>query len=165
MQAWIAIWPGTVAVRAAHGASSSATWRHGAIECRRPWRHMALVDPNGGQPALPCDRRGLELARHASDLTFRASDPLPVARCLILGATTPTCARRARTCATAASRTSGDGPAGRTAWLDPSVDLDGALELVRPLPDGRVEIYAVSARVNNARSQDADLTEPLSASA
>ena len=33
------------------------------------------------------------------------------------------------------------------------------------LPDGRLEVYAVSPRVNNARNQDADLTEPLTASA
>jgi putative SOS response-associated peptidase YedK len=56
-----------------------------------------------------------------------------------------------------------DGSAAEAAWLDPSVDLDGALELARPLPDGRLEVYAVSPRVNNARNQDADLTEPLTA--
>ena len=58
-----------------------------------------------------------------------------------------------------------DGPQAEAAWLDPSVDLDGALELVRPLPDGHLEVYAVSPRVNNVRNQDADLTEPLTASA
>ena len=58
-----------------------------------------------------------------------------------------------------------DGPQAEAAWLDPGVDLDGALELVRPLPDGHVEVYAVSPRVNNVRNQDADLTEPLTASA
>jgi putative SOS response-associated peptidase YedK len=58
-----------------------------------------------------------------------------------------------------------DGPEAEAAWLDPGVDLDGALELVRPLPDGRLEVYAVSPRVNNARNQDVDLTEPLTASA
>ena len=52
-----------------------------------------------------------------------------------------------------------DGPEAEAAWLDPGVDLDGALELVRPLPDGRLEVYAVSSRVNNARNQDVDLTE------
>ena len=56
-----------------------------------------------------------------------------------------------------------DGPEAEAAWLDPGVDLDGALELVRPLPDGRLEVYAVSPRVNNARNHDADLTEPLTA--
>jgi putative SOS response-associated peptidase YedK len=54
-----------------------------------------------------------------------------------------------------------DGPDAEAAWLNPDVDLDGALELARPLPDGRLEVYAVSTRVNNARHQDADLTEPL----
>ena len=58
-----------------------------------------------------------------------------------------------------------DGPEAEAAWLDPGVDLDGALEWVRPLPDGRLEVYAVSSRVNNARNQDVDLTEPLTASA
>jgi hypothetical protein len=29
-----------------------------------------------------------------------------------------------------------DGPGAEAAWLDPGVDPDGALELVRPLPDG-----------------------------
>ena len=40
-----------------------------------------------------------------------------------------------------------------------------ALELVRPLRYGHLEVYAVSPRVNNVRNQDADLTEPLTASA
>ena len=30
-------------------------------------------------------------------------------------------------------------------------------------PNGRLEVYPVSARVNNARNQDDDLTEPLTA--
>jgi putative SOS response-associated peptidase YedK len=34
----------------------------------------------------------------------------------------------------------------------------------RLLPDGRWEVYAVSPRVKNVRNQDADLTEPLTAS-
>ena len=54
-----------------------------------------------------------------------------------------------------------DGPRAE-ASLDPGVDLDGALELVRPLPDGRLEVYAVSPRVNNGHNEDADLTQPLS---
>jgi putative SOS response-associated peptidase YedK len=58
-----------------------------------------------------------------------------------------------------------DGPEAEAASLDPGVDLDGALELVRPLPDGRLEVCAVSRRVNNPRNQRADLTEPLTASA
>jgi hypothetical protein len=44
-----------------------------------------------------------------------------------------------------------DSPGAEAAWLDPGVDLGGTLELVRPLPDGRLEVYAVSPRVNNAR--------------
>jgi putative SOS response-associated peptidase YedK len=58
-----------------------------------------------------------------------------------------------------------DGREAETAWLDPGLEFDGALELVAPLPDGQLEVYAVSPRVNNARNQDADLTEPLTASA
>jgi putative SOS response-associated peptidase YedK len=58
-----------------------------------------------------------------------------------------------------------DGPEAEAAWLDPGVDVDGALELVRPLPERRLEVYAVWPRVNNVRNQDADLTEPLTASA
>jgi putative SOS response-associated peptidase YedK len=36
-----------------------------------------------------------------------------------------------------------DGPAAEPAWLDPAADLDAVLELVRPLPDGRLEVYAL----------------------
>jgi putative SOS response-associated peptidase YedK len=46
-----------------------------------------------------------------------------------------------------------DVPEAEAAWLDPGADLDGALELVRPLPDGRLEAYAVSPPVNNARDR------------
>ena len=41
------------------------------------------------------------------------------------------------------------------------MDLDGALELVRPFPDGRFEVYPVSTAVNNARNEGLELTEPL----
>ena len=46
-----------------------------------------------------------------------------------------------------------DGPQAEAAWPDPSVDLDGALELVRPLPDGHLEVYAVSPRVNTSATR------------
>jgi putative SOS response-associated peptidase YedK len=36
-----------------------------------------------------------------------------------------------------------DGPAADAAWLDPDVDLDAALEFVRPLPDGLLESIPV----------------------
>jgi putative SOS response-associated peptidase YedK len=54
-----------------------------------------------------------------------------------------------------------DGPDAEAAWLSPKVDLDGALELVHPFPDGRLEVYPVSAQVNNARNEGLELTEPL----
>jgi hypothetical protein len=44
-----------------------------------------------------------------------------------------------------------------------TVDLDGALELVDPFPDGRFQVYPVSPRVNNARNEGLELTEPLQA--
>ena len=54
-----------------------------------------------------------------------------------------------------------DGPDAEAAWLSANVDLDGALELVRPSPDGRLEVYPVSSRVNNARNEGVELIEPL----
>ena len=54
-----------------------------------------------------------------------------------------------------------DGPDAEAAWLSPDVDLDGALELVHPFPDGRLEVYPVSPRVNNARNEGLELTEHL----
>ena len=41
-------------------------------------------------------------------------------------------------------------PAEQAAWLSPSVDLDGAIELARPLPEGSLEIAAVSQELNAA---------------
>jgi putative SOS response-associated peptidase YedK len=54
-----------------------------------------------------------------------------------------------------------DGPDAEAAWLSADVDLAGALELVKPFPDGRLEVYPVSPRVNTARHQGLELTEPL----
>jgi SOS response associated peptidase (SRAP) len=54
-----------------------------------------------------------------------------------------------------------NGSDAEAAWLDPDVDLEGALELVRPLPAGLLEVYPVSARVNNPRNQRVELDEPL----
>ena len=42
-----------------------------------------------------------------------------------------------------------DGPEAEAAWLHPSVDLDGALELIRPLPEGRLAIAAVPPPVRD----------------
>ena len=41
-------------------------------------------------------------------------------------------------------------PAEHAAWLDPRVDIDGAIELVQPLPDGSLEIAPVSPELNAA---------------
>ena len=54
-----------------------------------------------------------------------------------------------------------DGPDAEAAWLSPDVDLDGALDLVHPLPDGRLEVFPVSTLVNNVRNEGDELTEPL----
>jgi putative SOS response-associated peptidase YedK len=54
-----------------------------------------------------------------------------------------------------------EGPDAEAAWLSANVDLDGALDLVRPFPDGLLEVYPVSPRVNNARNEGVELTEPL----
>jgi hypothetical protein len=47
------------------------------------------------------------------------------------------------------------------AGLQAGQDLEGALELVRPFPDGRLDVYPVSPRVNHARNEGVELTEPL----
>jgi len=54
-----------------------------------------------------------------------------------------------------------DGEEAETAWLDPAVDLDGALALVAPLPPGRLRISAVSPAVNAAGIDDPQLAMPL----
>jgi putative SOS response-associated peptidase YedK len=41
-------------------------------------------------------------------------------------------------------------PAEQAAWLDREVDLDGAIELARPLPEGSLAIAPVSPRLNGA---------------
>ena len=54
-----------------------------------------------------------------------------------------------------------DGPDVEAAWLDPSVDLDGALDLVASLPEGRLRISPVSPVVNTAGNDDLQLVMPL----
>ena len=49
------------------------------------------------------------------------------------------------------------GPEERAAWLDPQVDLDGAIDLVRPLPDGLLEITPVSPDINTAGNDQLSL--------
>jgi putative SOS response-associated peptidase YedK len=53
------------------------------------------------------------------------------------------------------------GPEEEAAWLDPSVDLDGALELTRPLPDGSLEVVPVSPKLNGAGVEGLELLEPV----
>jgi hypothetical protein len=54
-----------------------------------------------------------------------------------------------------------DGPAAEDAWLDPEVDLDAALELVRPLPDGLLDIYPLSPKIKSRRVEGIELLTPL----
>jgi putative SOS response-associated peptidase YedK len=54
-----------------------------------------------------------------------------------------------------------DGPAAEDAWLDPDVDLDAALELVRPLPDGLLDVCALSPKINSSRNKGIELLTPL----
>jgi putative SOS response-associated peptidase YedK len=55
------------------------------------------------------------------------------------------------------------GPEEEAAWLDPSVDLDGALELTRSLPDGSLEVVPVSPKLNGAGVEGLELLEPTAA--
>ncbi len=49
-------------------------------------------------------------------------------------------------------------------WLDPDVDDVGSLQrLLRPAPDDRLVLHAVSTRVNSARNHGPDLIEPVEA--
>jgi putative SOS response-associated peptidase YedK len=48
-------------------------------------------------------------------------------------------------------------------WLDcRSGNAEGVLDLLRPLPEGRVTITAVSPKLNNPRAEGPELQEPLS---
>lgn len=49
------------------------------------------------------------------------------------------------------------GPDERAAWLSASVDLDGAIDLMRPLADGLLEITPVSPEVNTAGNDQLSL--------
>jgi putative SOS response-associated peptidase YedK len=50
-----------------------------------------------------------------------------------------------------------DGMGAEAAWLDRSVGLDGALELLGPVRDGLVDVAPVSPRLNRAGVEGADL--------
>jgi putative SOS response-associated peptidase YedK len=45
-------------------------------------------------------------------------------------------------------------------WLE-TPELDEALELLQPAPNGSLEMYAVSTKVNNVRNNGPELHEPL----
>jgi putative SOS response-associated peptidase YedK len=55
------------------------------------------------------------------------------------------------------------GPEEEAAWLDPSVDLDAALELARSLPDGSLEVVPVSPKLNGAGVEGLELLQPVEA--
>ena len=52
------------------------------------------------------------------------------------------------------------GPEAEEAWLDPSLDLDGVLELTRSLPDGSLEVVPVSPDLSRAGVEGLDLLSP-----
>jgi hypothetical protein len=54
-----------------------------------------------------------------------------------------------------------DGVAAEDAWLDPEVDLDAALEFVRPLPDGLLDVNPLSTKINSTRVEGIQLLTPL----
>jgi putative SOS response-associated peptidase YedK len=58
-----------------------------------------------------------------------------------------------------------DGSDAEAAWLSEEVDADGALELARPLPDGRLDVHAVGARINSSRNDGLDLLDPVATAA
>ena len=52
------------------------------------------------------------------------------------------------------------GPEAEEAWLDPSLDLDGVLELTRSLPDGSLEVVPVSPELSRAGVEGLELLAP-----
>jgi putative SOS response-associated peptidase YedK len=51
----------------------------------------------------------------------------------------------------------------REAWLDPSTAADDLRSLIRPAPDGILDAYRVSTRLNNPRYDEADILDPFPA--
>lgn len=49
-------------------------------------------------------------------------------------------------------------------WIDSSVSVPKALELLRPFPSERMKMFPVSRRVNVAANKDASVIEPVTAS-
>ncbi|MFO7168464.1 MAG: SOS response-associated peptidase [Chloroflexota bacterium] len=52
-------------------------------------------------------------------------------------------------------------PEDEAIWLDASVPLEVALQLLEPFPDDEMEAYPVSQAVNSNRTEGADLITPL----
>ena len=52
-------------------------------------------------------------------------------------------------------------PKDEATWLDPKTPLSEALVLLRPFPGSQMEAFEVSAQVNNARNNTADLIQPI----
>lgn len=55
------------------------------------------------------------------------------------------------------------GAEAEAAWLSGDVDLEGALELVAPLPDGTLEVVPVSPKLSKAGVEGLELLEPVEA--
>ena len=53
-----------------------------------------------------------------------------------------------------------DGPGAEAAWLDPSLDLEGVLDLTRSLPDGTLEVVPVSTELSRAGVEGLELLKP-----
>jgi putative SOS response-associated peptidase YedK len=56
------------------------------------------------------------------------------------------------------------GPEAEAAWLSPDVDLEGALELTRSLPDGSLEVLPVSPELSRAGVEGLELLERVEVS-
>ena len=52
------------------------------------------------------------------------------------------------------------GAEAEAAWLDPSLDLDGVLDLTRSLPDGSLEVVPVSTELSRAGVEGLELLQP-----
>lgn len=49
----------------------------------------------------------------------------------------------------------------RDAWLDPATSVEDLRPMLEPLPDGLLDAYPVSPRVNDVRNEGPELIEPM----